>query len=109
MFDAFVSIHSYAADRAFHNTGQQMYFCILAPVDAFVFFRLRQQLDLRLVPEFFRHDSLMQAVHQQIIVLLHQPVIISCAMYLLRPASAIGDFPAVYRIFQNPADQRRIE
>ena len=50
MLDAFVSIHSYAANRAFHNTGQQMYFCILAPVDVFVFFRLRQQLDLRLVP-----------------------------------------------------------
>ena len=50
MFDAFVSIHSCAANRAFHNPGQQMYFCILAPVDAFVFFRLRQQLDLRLVP-----------------------------------------------------------
>ena len=50
MFDAFVSIHSYAADRAFHNTGQQMNFGVLAPVDVFVFFRLRQQLDLRLVP-----------------------------------------------------------
>ena len=51
----------------------------------------------------------MQSVHQQIIVLLHQPVIISGAMHLLRPTSAIGDFPAVYRIFQNPADQRRIK
>ena len=50
MFDAFVSIHSHAADRAFYDTGQQMYFCILASVDAFVFFRLRQQLDLCLVP-----------------------------------------------------------
>ena len=51
----------------------------------------------------------MQSVNQQIIVLLHQPVIISCAIHLLRPSSAIGDFPAVYRIFQNPADQRRIK
>ena len=45
----------------------------------------------------------------QVIVLLHQPVIISGTMYLLRPSSAISDFPAVYRIFQNPADQRCIE
>ena len=50
MLDAFVSIHSYAANWAFHNAGQQMYFCILVSVDAFVFFRLCQQLDLRLMP-----------------------------------------------------------
>ena len=51
----------------------------------------------------------MQTIYQQIIVLFYQPVIISGAMHLLRSTSAIGDFPAVYRIFQNPADQRRIE
>jgi len=51
----------------------------------------------------------MQTIYQQIIVLFYQPVIISGAMHLLRPASAIGDFPAVNRIFQNPADQRRIK
>ena len=51
----------------------------------------------------------MQAIHQQIIILFHQPVIISGAMHLLRPTSAIGNFPAVNRIFQNPADQRRIK
>ena len=51
----------------------------------------------------------MQPIHQQIIVLFHQPVIISGAMHLLCPTSAIGDFTAVYRIFQNSADQRRIE
>ena len=41
----------------------------------------------------------MQTIYQQIIVLLHQPVIISGAMHLFRPTSAIGNFPAVYRIF----------
>ena len=51
----------------------------------------------------------MQSVNQQIVILLHKTVIISCAMHLLRPASTIGDFPAVNRIFQNPADQRRIK
>ena len=51
----------------------------------------------------------MQSVNQQIVILFHKPVIISCAMHLLHSTSAIGDFPAVYRIFQNPADQRRIE
>jgi len=50
MFDAFVSVHSHTADRAFYNTGQQMYFCILAPVDVFVLLRLCQQLDLCLMP-----------------------------------------------------------
>ena len=51
----------------------------------------------------------MQTIYQQIIILFHQPIIISGAMHLLRPSSAISDFPAVYRIFQNPADQRRIK
>ena len=50
MLDAFVSVHSYAANRAFHNTGQQMNFGVFAPVDVFVLFCLCQQLDLRLVP-----------------------------------------------------------
>ena len=50
MFDAFVSVHSHTADRTFYNTGQQMNFGVLTPVDVFVFLRLRQQLDLRLVP-----------------------------------------------------------
>ena len=51
----------------------------------------------------------MQSVNQQIVILLHKTVIVSCSMHLLRPASAIGDFPAVNRIFQNSADQRRIK
>ena len=51
----------------------------------------------------------MQSVNQQIVILFHKPVIISCAMHLLRSTSAIGDFPAVNRIFQNSADQRRIK
>ena len=50
MLDAFVSVHSHAADRTFYNAGQQMNFGVLAPVDVFVFLRLCQQLDLRLVP-----------------------------------------------------------
>ena len=51
----------------------------------------------------------MQSVNQQIVILFHKPEIISCAMHLLRSTSAIGNFPAVNRIFQNPADQRRIK
>jgi len=51
----------------------------------------------------------VQSVNQQIVILLHQPVIISGTMHLFRPSSAISDFPAVNRIFQNPADQRRIK
>ena len=51
----------------------------------------------------------MQAIHQQIIVLLHKTVIVSGTMHLFCSASAIGDFPAVNRIFQNSADQRRIK
>ena len=39
-----------AAGRTFYNTGQQMNFGILAPVDVFVFLRLYQQFDLCLVP-----------------------------------------------------------
>ena len=50
VLDSLVTVHSHAANRAFHNTGQQMYFCILASVDVFVLLRLRQQLDLRLMP-----------------------------------------------------------
>ena len=55
------------------------------------------------------YHALGLVYHQQIIVLFYQPVIISGAMHLLRPTSAIGNFTAIYRIFQNPADQRRIE
>lgn len=36
----------------------------LAAVDWFVSFGLRQQLDLCGVPQFFRYDALVQAVHQ---------------------------------------------
>ena len=40
-----------------------------AAVDWFVSFGLRQQLDLCSVPQFFRYDALVQAIHQQIILL----------------------------------------
>lgn len=49
---------------------------------------------------------LVQTVHQQIIVLLHKPIIVSGAMYLFRPASAVGDLAAINRIFQYPAGSK---
>ena len=51
-------------------------------------------------------DPLVQTVHQQIIVLLHKPVIVPGAMYLFRPASAVGNFAAINRIFQYPAGSK---
>ena len=109
MLDALVAIHPGSADWAFDDTRQKMHLGVLATVHMFILFSLRQQLDLCFVPEFFRHNPLMQAVHQQIIVLLHKPVIIPGAMHLLRSASAIGDFPTVHRVFQYSPDKGRIE
>ena len=47
----------------------------------------------------------MLPVCKQIVVLLHQFIFVSCATNFFRLASAIGDFPAVHRIFQNQANQ----
>ena len=42
MLDAFIAVHPGSANRAFHNTGQQMDLTIFAMIDFFIFFRLCQ-------------------------------------------------------------------
>ena len=66
---------------------------------------LRQQLDLCSVPQFFRHDALVQAVHQQIILLWNLMVFVSGAMNLFEFAAAKGNLSAVDGIFQNGPNQ----
>ena len=81
-----------------------MYMLVLPAVDVFILFCLCQQLHLRRLPDFFRNNRFMLPVCKQIVVLLHQFIFVSCATNFFRLASAIGDFPAVHRIFQNQAD-----
>ena len=83
--------------------------CIFATVDMLVFFCLCQQLYLRVMPQIFGYNGFMLTIHQQVIVLLYKPVIVSCTMHLFCPASAVGDFAAVHRIFQDSADEGSIK
>ena len=105
VLDAFISIHSGSADRTFYNTGEQMYVFIFPSVDVFVFLGLRQQLHLRRLPNLFRNNWFVQTICQQVVVLLHQLVLISGAAHFFHLAAAIGNFSAVHRIFQNQPDQ----
>ena len=82
-----------------------MYMFVLSAVDVLVLFGLCQQLHLRRLPDFFRNNGLVQPICQQVVVLLHQLILVPCATNFFRLAAAIGDFPAVHRIFQNQADQ----
>ena len=77
----------------------------LAAVDWFVSFGLRQQLDLCGVPQFFRYDALVQAVHQQIILLWNLMIFVPGAVNLFEFAAAKGDFSAVDGVLQDGTNQ----
>ena len=76
-----------------------------AAVDWFVSFGLRQQLDLCSVPQFFRYDALVQAIHQQIILLWNLMILVPGAVDLFELTATKGDFSAVDGVFQNGANQ----
>ena len=80
-----------------------------AAVDWFVSFGLRQQLYLCGVPQFFRHDAFVQAVHQQIILLWNLMILVPGAVNLFKLAATKGNFSTVDRIFQNGPNQCRTE
>ena len=82
---------------------------ILAPVRTLILPGLGQQLHLSRLPDIFGHQPLMQAVYQQVVVLLHKAVVVPCPVDLLSPPPSIGDFAAVDRIFQNHADKAGIK
>ena len=86
-----------------------MDFCIFATVDMLVFFCLCQQLHLCVMPQIFGYNGFMLTIHQQVIVLLYKPIIVSCTMHLFCPAPAVGDFAAVHRIFQYSADEDSVK
>ena len=109
VLDALVAVHTGSADRTFEQACQQMHFVILAVVYLLVFLCLGNQFHLCIMPEFFGNKSFVQTIDQQVIVLLHKTIIVSCTMHLFRSASAIGDLTAVHRIFQNPADEGSIK
>ena len=77
----------------------------LAAVDWFVSFGLRQQLDLCGVPQFFRYDALVQAVHQQIILLWNLMIFVPGAVDLFEFAATKGDFSAVDGVLQDGTNQ----
>ena len=109
VLDTLIAVHTGSADRAFEQACQQMHLVILTMVDLLVFLCLGNQFHLCIMPEFFGNKCFVQTIDQQIVVLFNKTVIVSCAMHLFRPASAIGDLAAVNRIFQYPADKRRIK
>ena len=82
-----------------------MYVFIFPAVDVFVFLGLCQQLHLCRLPDFFRNNWLMQPIGQQVVVLLHQLILVPCAAHFFRFAASIGNLAAVHRIFQNQANQ----
>ena len=62
-------------------------------------------VDLCSLPHFFRHQTFMQTIHQQVAVLFHQLILVSCAFDLFRSAPSKGDFSAVDRVLQNFLDR----
>ena len=99
MLDTFVSIHPCATNGTLHNSRKQVGSGILSLVHMLVLFRLSKQLDLCGLPDFFRNNSFMQAIHQQIIVLFNKVVVISGSMNLFCFSAAISNLSTIYRIF----------
>ena len=56
-----------------------MHLGIFAAIDVFVLLCLRQQLHLCFMSEFFGYNAFLQTVHQKIIVLLNQSIVVSGA------------------------------
>ena len=86
-----------------------MNLCVLTRVDTLILFCLCQELYLRFMPEILRYDTLMQPIHQQIVFLFHQAVLVSGSMHLFRFTPAIGNLPAIDWVFQNSADKGGIK
>jgi len=78
---------------------------ILRLVHMLVFLCLGDHFDLGLVPQLFRDDAFMQAIHYQVIILLDQLVFVAGAMHLFRFTAAISDLSAVHRVLDDTANK----
>ena len=76
----------------------------LAPCHKLILLGGGLHFDLRSLPNFFRHQPFVQAIHQQIAFLLDQLVLVAGAFHLFRPAPPKSDFAAIDRVLQNLLD-----
>ena len=66
----------------------------------FITIRLRKQLYLCRLPDIFLNNRIMLSVHQNIVILLHKMILVSCSMNFFCLSASIGNLTAVYRIFR---------
>ena len=93
-----IAVHTLSAAWAFQNAGQDV--CMIWIVDLFPLKGIDLTLFLCQIPIFFRNDGFVLSLINRELRLLNYVHLISCALLLFRPASAIGDLSHVNGIVQ---------